>query len=602
MPDPNRFVVNIPVVNLVEAEFDKEKREITATALVSGWSKNGNFYSKRVAESLAGFLLNKRKVYVNHAMRPGDKKYVGGRDMRDWAAQILEAYGEDGKAKVRLHVFEEPDGWLYERAEKCPNEVGLSIDAQAKVKYGEMEGKKGRIVEEFVKINSLDFVQNASAGGKVDSVVEGDDAEVINELIATLDEVEETESTKLLKELLEKAQEGENVKGILEVYLKEISKTEYEETEYPAEAYIYVPDPKKPNTWRYRVMSYEGNKLVLDKYLLYRSFKSFLYSVLDDYYNELPDDIPQIKTSFVSLFKKAKISLPKNFKEDEMDESETRECLSEIEEITEVKKTEAGSDYPASAYAYVPDLKKPSTWKLRVKNFINGKLTLDRAQLGKAAAAFSSGGFRGQKVSLPSGDVAKVKAKLRGFYKTLGVGANEIPKQLKETEDNHQDSGGEKIVELKEATMEDLISERNDLFEAIKEAIEKESKDKEERARLTEENEDLKKKIEEKDGKIKEQEKTIDEYQVKEKAAEKDELIKTKIEEAKLEKELVTEIFLKQLKEAENEEEIDQLIADRKNILESSKGKIEGVGPKDKSKEGKDEFNPTVDEFAEKFK
>jgi hypothetical protein len=93
-------------------------------------------------------------------------------------------------------------------------------------------------------------------------------------------------------------------------------------------------------------------------------------------------------------------------------------------------KTEGGVKYPASDYAYVPDAEKPSTWKLRMSETRPGNIT--KAQLGRAAAAFSPGGFRGQKVQIPSGDVVKVKAKIRAAYAKLGVEPADIPPAVKE--------------------------------------------------------------------------------------------------------------------------------------------------------------------------
>ena len=54
-------------------------------------------------------------------------------------------------------------------------------------------------------------------------------------------------------------------------------------------------------------------------------------------------------------------------------------------------KTEGGVQYPATDFAYVPDPEKASTWKLRLSETRPGNVT--RAQLGRAAAAFSPGGF-----------------------------------------------------------------------------------------------------------------------------------------------------------------------------------------------------------------
>jgi LysM repeat protein len=93
-------------------------------------------------------------------------------------------------------------------------------------------------------------------------------------------------------------------------------------------------------------------------------------------------------------------------------------------------KTEGGVKFPASDFAYVPDPEKPSTWKLRLSEGSPGNVTIK--QLGRAAAAFSPGGFRGQKVQIPSSDVGKVKGKIRAAYKKLGVKSAEIPASVKE--------------------------------------------------------------------------------------------------------------------------------------------------------------------------
>lgn len=77
-------------------------------------------------------------------------------------------------------------------------------------------------------------------------------------------------------------------------------------------------------------------------------------------------------------------------------------------------KTEGGTEYPAEAFAYVPDPSKPSTWKLRLWDDPKSKETA--AQVGRAVAALGAG-FRGQKVQIPSGDLAGVKAKVLAAWK-----------------------------------------------------------------------------------------------------------------------------------------------------------------------------------------
>ena len=95
-------------------------------------------------------------------------------------------------------------------------------------------------------------------------------------------------------------------------------------------------------------------------------------------------------------------------------------------------KTEDGVQFPADAYAYCPDKEKPSEWKLRIWEDPEKKVT--RVQLGRAAAALSPGGFRGQKAEIPRDDLASVKRKIRAEYRKLDVEDEDIPRWVKESE------------------------------------------------------------------------------------------------------------------------------------------------------------------------
>jgi len=92
-----------------------------------------------------------------------------------------------------------------------------------------------------------------------------------------------------------------------------------------------------------------------------------------------------------------------------------------------VVKVEEGFEFPAEAYLYVPDPDKPSTWKLRIWETPDDKIT--RAQLGRAAAALGPG-FRGQRVDLPQEDRRTCARKLIGLYRKLDVPDEEIPDYL----------------------------------------------------------------------------------------------------------------------------------------------------------------------------
>ncbi len=124
--------------------------------------------------------------------------------------------------------------------------------------------------------------------------------------------------------------------------------------------------------------------------------------------------------------------------EGEPEEKKTKEALKEANSALKwlkeqaVMKTEDGVQFPAQAFAYVPDAEKSSTWKLRLWEDLEKKVT--RAQLGRAAAALSPGGFRGQKVAIPSADLPAVKRKIRAEYRKLDVEEEDIPRWVKEVE------------------------------------------------------------------------------------------------------------------------------------------------------------------------
>ncbi len=124
--------------------------------------------------------------------------------------------------------------------------------------------------------------------------------------------------------------------------------------------------------------------------------------------------------------------------ENEPDEKKAQETLKEAKKTLTwlkeqaVMKAEDGVKFPAAAFAYVPEADTPSGWKLLIWEDTEKKIT--KAQLGRAAAALSPGGLRGQKVAIPSADLSAVKRKIRAEYRKLDVDEADIPKWVKETE------------------------------------------------------------------------------------------------------------------------------------------------------------------------
>ena len=123
---------------------------------------------------------------------------------------------------------------------------------------------------------------------------------------------------------------------------------------------------------------------------------------------------------------------------DEVEDSKVRKAVKEANTALAwlkeqaVVKTEDDINFPAEAYAYVPDSEKSTTWKLRMWEDSEKKVT--KAQLGRATATLSPGGFRGQKAAIPAADLSAVKRKIRAAYRKLGVADEDISRWVKETE------------------------------------------------------------------------------------------------------------------------------------------------------------------------
>jgi hypothetical protein len=130
--------------------------------------------------------------------------------------------------------------------------------------------------------------------------------------------------------------------------------------------------------------------------------------------------------------------------EEYIDTNLESEFLEDVEKAA--TKREQGYDFPAAAFAYVPDSSKPSTWKLRLWETPQKKVT--RRQVGMAVAALGKG-FRGKKVQIPSGDLGKVKAKVRAAWRSVHDKGEEMPAVLKEEAGTVPADQGAKVMDEK---------------------------------------------------------------------------------------------------------------------------------------------------------
>jgi len=131
-----------------------------------------------------------------------------------------------------------------------------------------------------------------------------------------------------------------------------------------------------------------------------------------------------------------------------------------------VTKREDGEDFPAEAFAYVPDREMPSTWKLRLWDSLADKETV--AQVSRAVSALRPSGFRGNKVQIPREDMPAVKRKIAAAWRKVNGPDRPVPDILKESAEFEMEDFEDDILEVIENLNIDLSAE-SDVEEAAEE-------------------------------------------------------------------------------------------------------------------------------------
>ena len=252
------------------------------------------------------------------------------------------------------------------------------------------------------------------------------------------------EPEKVLKQTIYKTMESlsmENRKTILETAL-------FDQLSLTSKEWVFIEDMTETEViYNYNRQSYKASYVIAEDGVVtfgepvevVRQVTYKTVEALQSAYSELIQEVGRRNANLDSARIKKIVALCQELlsSDEEPEEKKTKEALKEAASVlTWLKeqaamKTEDGVKFPAAAYAYVPDREKSSTWKLRLWEDPEKKIT--RAQLGRAAAALGPGGFRGQKVQIPSADLPAVKRKIRAEYRKLGVEDEDIPRQVRES-------------------------------------------------------------------------------------------------------------------------------------------------------------------------
>lgn len=182
MRDEGKRVITFGFDSLKESilEIDKTNRKVvlkiiqgdnsqdtppTDSNFHDGWSMNRNYYSKEIIKSLVPFVMDSRKMYMDHK-----DTFPYGRSMNDWTATVTDEVNNPWEDKsglfAKASVLDNHNGWIFEQMVDAPEQVGISIDAIVTAEDGTLYGKTGNIITKWIYLNSPDFVTKPSAGGK----------------------------------------------------------------------------------------------------------------------------------------------------------------------------------------------------------------------------------------------------------------------------------------------------------------------------------------------------------------------------------------------------------------------------------------------------
>jgi cation transport regulator ChaB len=191
MPDEktkesNRYVSEL--VSLREAKIDEANKSVELTIIKAGWSANDRYYSPDVLKEAADLFTN-CKAFADHPRRSEDTDRPE-RSVRDIVGYYTKAWSEDGKVKAHLKVMGEAVGWLWPLIVETVNTgvdlVSTSINALGQVQEGEVDGRRGNIVQKIVKANSADVVTTAAAGGRFERLLASDSNAFTDDLLAAM--------------------------------------------------------------------------------------------------------------------------------------------------------------------------------------------------------------------------------------------------------------------------------------------------------------------------------------------------------------------------------------------------------------------------------
>lgn len=138
-----------------------------------GWGSSGYYPSEVLERDGPAVFRAGTKMYWNHPT-PAEEADRPEGDLRDLAAELVQDARWDaaGPAGPGLYAAAKVFGNFQNAVNELAPHIGVSIRAAGRAVSGEMDGRKGPIIQQIVAAKSVDFVTEPGAGGRIVNMFE----------------------------------------------------------------------------------------------------------------------------------------------------------------------------------------------------------------------------------------------------------------------------------------------------------------------------------------------------------------------------------------------------------------------------------------------
>lgn len=136
--------------------------------IAPGWGSSG-YYPPEVLERDGPRVFKAgTHTYWNHPSKSEERERPE-RDLRDLAGVLVSdaRYEADGPAGPGLYADAKVSKQYRDAVAELAPYIGMSIRAVGKAREGEVDGRKGKIIDELVAARSVDYVTTPGAGGRI---------------------------------------------------------------------------------------------------------------------------------------------------------------------------------------------------------------------------------------------------------------------------------------------------------------------------------------------------------------------------------------------------------------------------------------------------